>query len=412
MPSKNKNNSGMVNMLVEEQLPDSEVRMSNSAQNSPNKNTIRSPKKNMFQTVFKEPLQVQLDALTSQVANLAQNVSSLINHQVKRKDKSGNSHIIYSKLNRFDKGTHSDPSSHDDSDESTNYTRSISSRLVPCTNTKKSKIQAVISRSNSTFNLSFMKGLFLSFLGLMDDFYTSGILLYLPDGKVYTYGPVKKEDNRLALVSDGAKDPSAAPPQQRLICAFPANLPDFITFGSVIKNIISYGQLGAHPFLSTESVRSSTASEITEAFNYYHEKFLFTENQGKFNYLTNFAVCMHYFIISWNFAIMNNNLQLIWSQESKELWNSMKGHYVKDSQYHVPEYPIHDILHLFGSYCPSCLRRGNCILFCESCFAKKPSKDNDNATITQWSDLNLLQHKMLLNGSRKSLNKSMGLATF
>jgi hypothetical protein len=407
---KNKSIPDMNN--VDEHILDLDTRKSNSAPNSPDKNLLRSPKKKV-QSLYKDQMQLQLEALTSQVASLAQNVSNLLNHQDKRKDKAGKpSPIFISKFNRLDKVVLSDHSSQEDSDCSTLYSRSNSSKMIHSNNVEQAKIQAVIARSNATFNMSFMKGMFLSFLGLMDDFYTSGILLYLPGGKVYTYGPIKKEDNRLSLASDGIKDPVSTPPQQRLICAFPTNLADFITFGSLIKNMVSYGLLGTDPFLATESIRANTASEITEAFNYYHEKFLFTENQEKFNHLTNFAVCMHYFLISWNFAIMNNNLLLIWSQESKELWKSMKGHYVKDTAYHVPEYPLYDILHLFGSYCPCCMRRGNCILFCESCFAKKPSKDKANATITQWSDLNLLQHKIVLNGSRKGLNKSMGLATF
>jgi hypothetical protein len=414
---KGKNNSGMSH--VEEQLPDSDIRYTNSdirytnsAPNSPDKTLFKSPKKKV-QSLYKEPWQIQLDALTTQVTSLAHNMSSLLQHKEKRKDKAGKpSPIFLSKLNRLDKVVLSDQSSQDDSDCSTLYSRSNSSKIAQSNNAEQVKIQAVISRSQATYNLSFMKGLFLSFLGLMDEFYTSGILLYLPGGKVYLYGPIKKEENRLSLASDGLKDPVSTPPQQRLICAFPTNLADFITFGSLIKNMVSYAPLGTDPFLTTEAIRANTASEITEAFNFYHEKFLFTENQDKFNHLTNFAVCMHYFLISWNYAIMNHNLQLILMPESKELWKSMKGHYVKDTAYHVPEYPLNDILHLFGSYCPCCLRRGNCVLFCESCFAKKPAKDKANATITQWSDLNLLQHKIVLNGSRKGLNKSMGLATF
>jgi hypothetical protein len=83
---KSKNNNGM--MQVEEQIPDSEIRNSNSAPNSPEKNMLRSPKKKV-QSLYKDQMQLQLEALTTQVASLAQNVSTLLNHQEKRKDKAG-----------------------------------------------------------------------------------------------------------------------------------------------------------------------------------------------------------------------------------------------------------------------------------------------------------------------------------
>lgn len=418
MTSKNKKQSNMI--LAEEHVSDSDTGIPvQSISSSPNRNTIRSPKKKSFVGVPKESLQSQLDVLTDHMVSLAENVSLLLSQKAAPvnliKEISGKlkpSHSFLTNSHLHEKRFHSDASSNEDSDELTEYARNTGYKNPSHLSVDDSKIQLIIKRSKATFTLSFMKGAFLPFLGLMDDFYTCGLLLFLPDGKVYTYGPLKKEDNRLSLVFDGTNDPSLVPPQQRLVCAFPTNLPDFVSFGSLIKNMISYGQLSTNPLMLSDSVRANTASEVAEAFNFYHEKFLFTENQDKFNHLTNFAVCMHYFVISWNFANLNNNLQLIWSQESKDLWTSMKGHYVKEAPYFVPEYPINDILHLLGSFCPSCLRRGNCTLFCESCFAKKPAKDKANGSISQWSDLNLVQHKILLNGSRKGLNRSMGLSTF
>ena len=416
MPPKSKSSSSSGNLEEQFSDPDAGITRSSPHQ-SPNKNKNRSPVKRLYNNhVPKEPWQLQLEALTVQVSTLSQSVSQLLKQQAPliqaKSGKSKFSPAIISNSIQIDKGEQSELSSQEGSEDSKENSSQSTSVFRSARTTEEAKLQASLSRSYATFNLSFMKGVYLTFIGLMDDFYSGGIMLFMPDGKVYSYAPIKKEDNRMTLVCDGNRDPSHASPQQRLICAFPTNLPDFITFGSLIKNMVSYGTVGSHSFLDSESVRANTAGEISEAFTYYHEKFLFTENIDKFNQLTNFAVCMHYFIISWNFAIINGNLQLIWSQESKELWNSMKGHYVKDSAYFVPEYPVNDILHLLGSYCPSCLRRGNCVMFCESCFAKKSVKDKSNASISQWSDLNLLQHKISLNGSRKGLNRSMGLSTF
>ena len=416
MPSKSKSSSS--SGITEEQISDSDAGIIRSSPHqSPNKTKNRSPAKRLlYNQTPKEPWQLQMEVLTEQVAMLTKTVSQVLKQQSPAKPaKSGNSKFpppIISNSNQGEKGEQSELSSQEGSDDGKEHSSPSNSVFRSGSSVEETRLQASIDRSCATFNLSFMKGAYLTFIGLMDDFYSGGIMLFMPDGKVYSYGPAKKEDNRMVLVCDGTRDPSHASPQQRLICAFPTNLPDFITFGSLIKNMVSYGTVGSHPFLESEAIRANTAGEVTEAFSYYHEKFLFTENPDKFNQLTNFAVCMHYFIISWNFAILNDNLQLIWSQESKELWNSMKGHYVKESAYFVPEYPISDILHLLGSYCPSCLRRGNCVMFCESCFAKKPVKDKSNANICQWSDLNLLQHKISVNGSRKGLNRSMGLSTF
>jgi hypothetical protein len=73
---------------------------------------------------------------------------------------------------------------------------------------------------------------------------------------------------------------------------------------------------------------------------------------------------------------------------------------------------LKDVLHFLGTYCASCSKRGSCNVFCEKCFAKKPVNVKGSAAISQMVDLNLVQHKIVLNGERTGLEKPEGVSSF